>query len=42
MPLYIGNLTNIMIGDSYKAGLFRVHRIHILPTIAAGVVIIIY
>ncbi|MDP2841384.1 MAG: ArsB/NhaD family transporter [Candidatus Methanoperedens sp.] len=38
MPLYIGNLTNIMIGDSYRLDYFGFTGFMVLPTIAAGVV----
>jgi len=38
MPLYIGNLTNIMIGDSYRLDYFGFTRFMVLPTLAAGIV----
>lgn len=38
MPLYIGNLTNIMIGDSYRLDYFGFTGFMVLPTLAAGVV----
>ena len=38
MPLYIGNLTNIMIGDSYRLDYFGFTWFMFLPTIAAGIV----
>ncbi|TAN46725.1 MAG: arsenic transporter [Candidatus Methanoperedens sp.] len=38
MPLYIGNLTNIMIGDSYRLDYFGFTGFMVLPTLAAGIV----
>jgi len=38
MPLYIGNLTNIMVGDSYRLDYFGFTLFMILPTLAAGIV----
>src|SRR3990170_4050938 len=38
MPLYIGNLTNIMIGDSYRLDYFGFTKYMILPTVAAAFV----
>ncbi|GFO96130.1 putative arsenical pump membrane protein [groundwater metagenome] len=36
MPLYIGNLTNIMIGDSFRLDYFGFTGYMLLPTLAAG------
>ncbi|MGB8217197.1 MAG: SLC13 family permease [Candidatus Methanoperedens sp.] len=36
MPLYIGNLTNILIGDSFKLNFFGFTGYMILPTLAAA------
>lgn len=38
MPLYIGNLTNILIGDSFKLDFFGFTGYMILPTLAAAFV----
>src|SRR5512139_1329658 len=38
MPLYIGNLTNILIGDSFRLDYFRFTAYMLLPTLAAGIV----
>lgn len=38
MPLYIGNLTNILIGDSFGLDYFGFTEYMILPTIAAAIV----
>jgi arsenical pump membrane protein len=38
MPLYIGNLTNIMIGDSFRLDYFGFTGFMLLPTLAAGIV----
>ncbi len=38
MPLYIGNLTNILIGDSLRLDYFGFTRYMLLPTIVASVV----
>ncbi len=38
MPLYIGNLTNILIGDSFRLDYFRFTGYMLLPTLAAGIV----
>ena len=36
MPLYIGNLTNILIGDSFKLDYFGFTKYMLLPTLAAA------
>lgn len=38
MPLYIGNLTNIMIGDSFRLDYFGFTGFMLLPTLVAGIV----
>jgi arsenical pump membrane protein len=38
MPLYIGNLTNILIGDSFRLDYFGFTGYMLLPTFAAGIV----
>ena len=38
MPLYIGNLTNILIGDSFKLDYFGFTKYMLLPTLAAAFV----
>lgn len=38
MPLYIGNLTNILIGDSFRLDYFGFTKYMLLPTLAAGLV----
>ncbi len=38
MPLYIGNLTNILIGDSFRLDYFGFTGYMLLPTIGAGLV----
>lgn len=38
MPLYIGNLTNILIGDSFRLNYFGFTWYMLLPTLAAGIV----
>jgi len=38
MPLYIGNLTNILIGDSFKLDYFGFTKYMLLPTLAAALV----
>ncbi|MDD5616603.1 MAG: ArsB/NhaD family transporter [Candidatus Methanoperedens sp.] len=38
MPLYIGNLTNILIGDSFRLDYFGFTAYMLLPTLAAGIV----
>ncbi len=38
MPLYIGNLTNILIGDSFKLDYFDFTKYMLLPTLAAAFV----
>ncbi len=38
MPLYIGNLTNILIGDSFSLDYFGFTKYMLLPTLAAAIV----
>jgi arsenical pump membrane protein len=38
MPLYIGNLTNILIGDSFRLDYFGFTKYMLLPTLAAALV----
>src|SRR3990170_5306651 len=38
MPLYIGNLTNILIGDSFDLDYFGFTKYMLIPTLAAGLV----
>jgi len=38
MPLYIGNLTNILIGDSFRLDYFGFTKYMLLPTLAAALI----